>query len=280
MATLAASLKSVRKYKIPRPFLKWVGGKGQLLLELRKSYPSKFGYYHEPFVGGGAVFFDLKPERAIISDANKELIDCYQVVKSNLGALVKSLKRHVYEHDYYYEVREQDPDNLDPVSRAARTIYLNKAGFNGLYRVNSKGKFNVPFGRHANPKICDEENLRGCRIVLRNAELKCSSFNKVLDVAEKGDFVYFDPPYIPVSDTAHFTAYQRNGFGMANQEELAEVFYALAAKGVYVILSNSDVPWMHERYRDYHIRSIQAKRSINSKASGRGPVGEVIVTSF
>ncbi len=280
MATLATELEPVRRNRIPRPFLKWVGGKGQLLLELRKSYPKKTGCYHEPFVGGGAVFFDLLPKRAILSDANKELIDCYRVVRNNLGALIKLLKLHVYERDCYYEMRGRDPNDLDRVSRAARTIYLNKTGFNGLYRVNSKGEFNVPFGRHKNPRICDEKNLRGCSAVLGDVKIKRSVFKKVLDVAEKGDFVYFDPPYIPLSNTSYFTAYQRNGFGMTNQEELADVFDALAARGVNVMLSNSDVPWMHERYRDHRIRSIQAKRLVNSKSSGRGPVGEVIVTSY
>ncbi|MCP4606176.1 MAG: DNA adenine methylase [Proteobacteria bacterium] len=281
MATAVHELTSARRNRnrIPRPFLKWVGGKSQILVELNKSFPSGFKHYYEPFLGGGAVFFDLLHEPATISDSNEELINCYKVVRTRVEKLIIALNRHVYDKEHYYEVRGWDPMKLNSVQRAARTIYLNRAGFNGLYRVNSKGGFNVPFGRHKNPTICDEDNLRGCSKTLANIKIKCVSFEKVLDWARPNDLVYFDPPYIPVSDTAYFTAYQKRGFGMDSQENLAKVFDDLASRGVYAVLSNSDVPWIHERYSNHHIRLIKANRFVNSDASRRGPVGEVIVTS-
>ncbi len=271
--------KPIKRGRIPKPFLKWVGGKTQILLELRKRYPAEFNCYYEPFLGGGAVFFDIQPSKAIISDANKELTNCYKVIKNDVEKLIRSLGKHVYDKDYYYTVRDQDPMSLDPVKRAARTIFLNRSGFNGLYRVNSKGKFNVPFGRYKNPRICDPDNLRGCARALSHVKIKSTPFESVLKEAKRGDFVYFDPPYIPVSDTSYFTAYQKHGFGMNNQEKLADVFEQLANRGVHVVLSNSDVTWIHKRYRDFRIRVIQANRLVNSNAGRRGPVGEVVVTS-
>ncbi len=280
MARSLKNPKRVKRGRIPRPFVKWVGGKSQILGAIGTLFPKTYSSYHEPFVGGGAVFFDLLPERAILSDSNRELINCYEVIRSDVEALVESLKTHVYEKEWYYRVREQDPDGMDAVSRAARTIFLNRTGFNGLFRVNSKGKFNVPFGRYKNPKICDEANLRGCSDVLENVSLRCSSFESVLVDAKKGDFVYFDPPYIPVSDTAYFTAYQKRGFGMENQEKLAEVFEKLDGAGVKVLLSNSAVPWMFSRYKDFKVRTVNALRSINSNKSRRGAVKEVLVSNF
>jgi len=263
-----------------KPFLKWVGGKRQVLRSLRPLCPSSFGRYHEPFVGGGAVFFDLAPAAAFLSDTNAELVDCYMTVRDRVEDLIAALSVHVHDRDYYYLVREQDPFSLDPVQRAARTIFLNKTGFNGLYRVNSHGRFNVPFGRYDNPRICDRETLRICSGRLASAHVECGSFELVLGTARKGDFVYFDPPYIPLSRTSNFTAYQQSGFGMANQERLAEVFEELAGRGVKVMLSNSDVEWIHERYRDYRVSVVKATRKVNSNGSLRGPVGEVVVTSY
>jgi DNA adenine methylase len=256
------------------------------LAVLREHYPDELGMYYEPFVGGGAVFFDLTADRgflgkrAVLSDSNRELMDCYRAIQRDVGAVVEALGRHRYEEQYYYEQREQDPADLDLYDRAARMIYLNRTGFNGLYRVNSKGKFNVPFGRHKNPTICDTANLTACAEALQKVELSEKSFEKTALRARPGDFVYFDPPYIPLSATANFTAYQRHGFGMANQEKLAEVFDRLAASGVKVMLSNSDVPWVHERYGRHAIRVIAARRAVNSNGARRGPVGEVVITSF
>lgn len=263
-----------------KPFLKWVGGKRQVLKKIRSLYPASIGRYYEPFVGGGAVFFDLRPSEATLSDTNRELVDCYTVVRDRVEELIEALAAHVYEKDHYYAVRDLDPYDLDPVARAARMIYLNKTGFNGLYRVNSKGKFNVPFGRYDNPSFCDERTLRACSECLAGQEIRRGSFEMVLGAARPGDFVYLDPPYIPLSKTANFTAYQRRGFGMDNQEKLAQVFDELASRGVSAMLSNSDVPWIHERYEDHNIRVIKAVRQVNSDGSRRGPVGEVVVTSY
>jgi DNA adenine methylase len=280
VATELESTYTVERDRSPRPFLKWVGGKGQILGEIRQFYPAELNKYYEPFVGGGAVFFDLLPKKAIISDSNKELINCYKIVKSKVEELIETLQEYVYDKERYYAVREEDPSKLDPVARAARTIYLNRTGFNGLYRVNQKGKFNVPFGRHTNPTICDETNLRGCSKALKRITLRSASFEKVLSDAEPDDFVYFDPPYIPVSDTSYFTSYQKSGFGMDNQEKLACVFEELAQRGVKVLLSNSDVPWMHDRFHKFNIHTLFALRSINSNTKKRGAVSEVLISSY
>jgi DNA adenine methylase len=268
------------RYKIPRPFVKWVGGKTQILDELKESIHEFDGRYLEPFVGGGALFFELGFSKATISDTNRELINCYVVVRDQVEVLIEKLKEHIYNKEYYYEVRALDPDNLDSVSRAARMIFLNKAGYNGLYRVNSKGKFNVPFGRYKNPTICDQDNLRGCSAALNNIDVACASFDSVLDTAKKGDFVYFDPPYVPVSETAYFTSYQKNGFSEGDQKRLVGVFDELSRHRIPAMLSNSDVPWIHEHYKKHNIRVIKARRSVNSNANRRGLVGEVIVTNY
>jgi len=270
----------IKKKRIPRPFLKWVGGKTQLLPSLLEMIPERTGAYHEPFVGGGALFFELAPKQATLSDLNQELIDCYQAIRDSVDEVIEILKTHRYEKEYFYQVRAVDPWQLSPTERAARMIYLNRAGFNGLYRVNSKGQFNVPFGRYTNPTLCDEPNLKACSKRLQGVALRCEPFEAVLTRAKRGDLVYFDPPYIPVSNTAYFTAYEKSGFGMDRQERLAQVFDELAERGVFVVLSNADVEWMWSRYEEHHIRPIKASRNVNSKADKRGPVGELIVTGF
>jgi DNA adenine methylase len=263
----------------PRPFLKWAGGKGQLLAELRTLVPALRGRYFEPFLGGGALFFDLLPKRSVLSDVNAEIVACYATVRDCVDELIRSLKKHRYDVDHYYAVRDSDPAALSPVDRAARTIFLNKTGFNGLYRVNSSGKFNVPFGRYAKPLICDEPNLRACSAALAKTEIVTCDFEESASRAKRGDFVYFDPPYVPLSRTAAFTAYARGGFGRDQQQRLANVFDRLARRGVHVLLSNSDVPAIRELYADYRIDVVKAARAINSKGSRRGPVSEVLVTS-
>ncbi len=263
----------------PRPFLKWVGGKRQLLPDLRRRFPAFEGRYHEPFLGGGAVFFDLGPGRATLSDCNEELIDCFCAIRDHADEVILQLRKHIYEREHYYETRAVDPEGLTKIQRAARMIYLNKAGFNGLYRVNSRGEFNVPFGRHKNPNICDEGNILACAQVLRGATIICRPFERVKRTARPGDFVYFDPPYIPLSATSSFTSYHRSGFGMYDQELLARVFESLDKKGVHVMLSNSDVPWIHERFKGFKISRIKARRNVNSVSARRGFVGEVVVTN-
>lgn len=280
MKASAQTAHVIKKNRIPRPFLKWVGGKTQLLPVLLKLIPDFSGTYYEPFLGGGALYFELAPKKAVIADLNQELIDCYTAIRDDVDSVIQILKKHKYQKEYFYRVRAQKPFELSLPERAARMIYLNRAGFNGLYRVNKKGEFNVPFGRYNNPTICDELNLRGCAHHLNGVELRCEMFEDVVKTCKPGDFVYFDPPYIPLSNTAYFTAYEKGKFGMADQERLATVFDELSKRGVHAMLSNSDVPWMRSRYQHHHIHSVSATRMVNSKGSKRGPVGEVIVTSF
>ncbi|HBB56970.1 TPA: modification methylase [Patescibacteria group bacterium] len=198
----------------PKPFVKWVGGKRQLLAQFRlmnlyppEKFDIKKGKYFEPFVGGGAVFFDLLPETAYLSDLNNELVITYNVIKNDVENLIKSLKKHKLDKDYFLKIRVQNPEKLSDLNTASRFIYLNRTCFNGMYRVNSRGGFNVPFGKYTNPLICDENNLRKASKALKNVEIKKQDYKEVLKKAKKGDFVYFDPPYYPVSKTASFTSY-------------------------------------------------------------------------
>jgi len=261
----------------PRPFLKWAGGKGQLLGRLRARVPKAYGRYFEPFLGGGALFFALRPARCVLGDVNREIVDCYTAVRDDVSGLVAALREHRYEAVHYYAVRDADPAKLPLVERAARTIFLNKTGFNGLYRVNRAGKFNVPFGRYSKPAICDEENLIACSAALSNAELVAGDFERVAARARTGDFVYFDPPYVPLSRTAAFTAYAPGGFDLDAQARLAAFFGKLAARGVALLLSNSDVAEIRKLYARYRIDTIEATRVINCKATRRGPVNELLV---
>jgi len=264
----------------PRPFLKWVGGKTQLLEQFAALLPSKFGRYFEPFVGGAALFFHLRPDAATLIDMNSELIDCYLAIRDDVEGVIEELRKHKYESKHYYAVRSLDPLKLSLRRRAARTIFLNKTGFNGLYRVNREGRFNVPFGRHTRPSFGDPANLRACSAALRGVTLYVGDFASVLDDAKPEDFVYFDPPYVPVSDTADFTSYVANGFGWDQQERLANVFCTLAERGVHVMLSNSDVPRLRKLYSGFQIDVVQAARNINSNTARRGRVSEVVVRSF
>ncbi|MCB9746193.1 MAG: DNA adenine methylase [Alphaproteobacteria bacterium] len=263
----------------PRPFLKWVGGKRQLLDELDALLPASYNRYYEPFIGGGALFFAERPRMALLSDANGELIDTYRAVRDCPEEVIAELEQHVYDKDYYYEMRAWDASRAPLWQRAARMIFLNRTGFNGLYRVNRAGQFNVPFGRYSNPTICDAENLRACSLALRGVELAHQGFEAALSLAEPGDFVYFDPPYVPLTPTSSFTSYVPGGFGLAEQEQLAEVFATLAARGVSVMLSNSDTELVRELYRGFHLEEVRARRSVNAQGGGRGKVGELVVCS-
>ena len=273
---------------VPRPFLKWAGGKGQLLSELmdRVNVAGEFGRYHEPFLGGGALFFGLcRKERvgrkpAFLSDANANLIEAYQGLKKNVEGVIQLLLGHEGQHDkgYYYKVRAEVP--ADPLERAARIIYLNKTCYNGLYRENRSGHFNVPFGRYKNPVICDEQNLRAVAKALRGARIRARSFETVLRVSEPGDLVYFDPPYHPVSKTSSFTSYEKSGFGEDSQRRLADVVRKLTSKGVRVLLSNSATPLVKSLYGDMVMEKVWAKRTVNSRADRRGKVAEVLVRNF
>ncbi len=273
--------------KIARPFLKWAGGKRQLLPELEKLIPPYYNTYFEPFVGAGALLFHLQPLKAFISDTNDELINCYHVIKDNLNELLADLERHKNKEEYYYKIRALDRDKeefskLSPIKRASRIIYLNKTCYNGLFRVNSQGQFNVPFGRYKNPKIVDEIVLKAVSEYLNNNNVIIlnDDFEKVLQRAKKGDLVYFDPPYDPISETANFTSYAMNGFGREEQQRLKRVYAQLTSKGVNCLLSNSATDFILDLYKEYEIISVSVSRSINSIPYKRGKAAEVIVKNW
>ena len=270
--------------KAAHPFIKWAGGKGQLLEQFEVLFPPKFKGYHEPFLGGGAVFFHLAGQltrrRRFLMDLNPELINAYLVVRDNVELLIEDLKTHQATQEYYYKTRAVDPKDLSPVSRASRLIYLNRTCFNGLYRVNRKGQFNVPYGRYKNPTICDGENLRACSKILRKSSIRVADFSEVLEHAESGDFVYMDPPYYPLTNTAYFTDYTVHGFGDDEQKRLSDVYRDLDKRGCQVMLSNSDVPRVRDLYSGFKVITVRANRQINSKASLRGPVSEVVITNY
>jgi DNA adenine methylase len=260
-----------------------VGGKGQLIEQFRPLLPPAFRRYFEPFVGSAALFFTLRPPVATLTDVNEELVDCYLAVQKHVEDVIRALQRHEYEEKHYYEVRDRLPAHLPLAERAARTIYLNKTGYNGLYRVNRNGRFNVPFGRYTNPgfRAADSlDNLRACSRALEGVKIRARDFAQVQRYARAGDFVYFDPPYVPVSDTADFTSYVAGGFGLEAQERLAEVFARLSERGAHVMLSNSDAPQVRKLYARYRIDTVLASRSINSKITKRGKVGEVVVRNY
>jgi DNA adenine methylase len=279
---------------VAHPFLKFAGGKTALLLEILPRLPKKIKTYYEPFVGGGAVFFALAAEegrfkRANISDTNTELISTYITLATDVEEIIERLKRHVKEHSekYYYEVRAVDVyAGLHPVERAARMIYLNRTCFNGLYRVNKLGRFNVPFGDYKNPTICDEGNLRAVSVALNEkagtnafrTSIVPLDFEAATTGAKQGDAVYFDSPYVPVSATSNFTAYSKDGFGPEDQTRLRDCFARLDKRGVHVLLSNSDTPFVRKLYKGFKIERVEAPRRINSKGGKRGNVGELLIS--
>ena len=268
---------------VPRPFVKWAGGKRQLLSILSDSAPNSFGRYFEPFIGGGAFLFSQLPDRATIADVNPELINCYQVIRDDVEALMRSLKLHKNDEEHFYATRAKNLAKLTPVQRASRFIYLNKTCFNGLYRENRSGQFNTPFGRYVNPKIVDRENLLAISNYLNTSDIKinCGSYQTVLDEAMARDFVYFDPPYAPLTKTANFAGYVKGGFGIKDQIELATVYAQLSEKGVLVMLSNSNTDIIHELYKGFSIKTIHASRAINCKGGSRGKeANEVLVTNY
>jgi DNA adenine methylase len=263
------------------PILKWAGGKRQLLTEILKRLPEQFDTYFEPFVGGGAVFFELAAQkrfrRAVLSDQNAELIELYQVVQTDVESLIRELQKMRYSEEEYYKVRASRPRL--PVRRAARTVYLNRTGYNGLYRVNRSGEFNVPFGRYASPRICDPERLRAASQALSGVRLVVADFEPMLRRASDRDAVYLDPPYVPVSETARFAEYQAAQFDAAAHRRLASVFQGLVSRGVRVVLSNSDTPLTRELYSEFDHDFLLARRNINSNGTRRGPVREILAFS-
>ena len=263
-----------------RPVLKWAGGKSRLLTQLSPLLPTRMGRYFEPFLGGGAMFFHLQPLGAVVSDLNEDLVNLYRCVRDDVDALVADLGRHPYEKDYYYAMRAQDPATLSPVARASRMMYLNRTCFNGLYRVNRRGAFNVPFGRYSNPTICNEARLRAVSGVLDGTDIRHGSYADAVREARAGDFVYFDPPYQPLTATANFTSYTKAAFGETEQAELAETFAELDRRGVRCMLSNSYTPLICELYANFRIDTVVAPRAIARTVEGRAPVLEVVVRNY
>jgi DNA adenine methylase len=262
------------------PFLKWAGGKGQLLDRLLPLLPASYQRYIEPFLGGGALFFALAPARALLADLNRELIVTYQMVRDQPAALADRLAEHRANHnkEYYYRIRAARSE--DPLEVAARLIYLNKTCFNGLYRVNRSGQFNVPMGSYVNPRIYDRANLLAAAHALAAADLCAADYRATLDQASAGDFVYLDPPYVPLSASASFTSYTSSNFGEPEQRQLAAAYRELDRRGCYVMLNNSATPLTRQLYDGYEQRVIPAARAINSKGDRRGPVDELVVVNY
>lgn len=267
---------------VASPVIKWVGGKTKLLPELTARLPERFGRYFEPFCGGAALFFRVAPQRAVLADMNQDLIGLYRTIASDVAAVIKKLQQHREHHDeaYYYDVRarwNQRDGSWSAADRAATFIYLNKTCFNGLWRVNRAGDFNVPIGRYTDPPICVPEALRAAHALLSRASLRHCDYRTSTEDASRGDFVYFDPPYDPVTTTANFTSYTADAFGPDQQAELADTARKLVARGCKVMLSNSDTPYIRSLYKGFKIDRVKCPRAINSNAARRGDVDEVIV---
>jgi len=270
---------SDQQWVAPKPFVKWAGSKRRLVPLIRELMPKQFNVYHEPFVGGGALFFNTLPKHAELSDINAKLINTYFAIQKDVEAVIKALKPFRYDKAMYLRIRERNFAQGSGIQRAAEFIYCNRTCFNGLYRENSSGQFNVPFGQYTNPIICDEPNLRAASYALKGVGLHVEPFEKVLGRAKKGDFVYFDPPYAPISDTSDFTGFSKEGFGDEDQKRLRDVALALKARGVAVVVSNSSADIIRKLYgrREFTIREIKAARAINSVGDKRGAVTELLI---
>lgn len=271
---------------LPRPFIKWAGGKTQLADELNNRLPFGFVNYHEPFLGGGAFFFKMYREsrfnHARISDLNLELIDVYCAIRDELESVISELSQYPHDEKFYYQLREQNPFEMSLPARAARMIYLNKTGYNGLYRVNRSGGFNVPFGRYKNPKYLDKDNLQAVSSALQKVDIHNASFETVLEYAKEGDLVYFDPPYVPVSQTANFTSYQASGFSINDQRRLRDICVELTKRNIYIVLSNSATEIVRDLFSSYtfEISEVLANRAINCNGNRRGKMTELIITNY
>ena len=276
----------MKKLVFPKPFLKWAGGKTNLLGQYEPLFPEWSGDYFEPFIGSGAVFFYLsaRPEerKYYLSDLNQEIVDAFCAVRDDVEGVIKLLAKHQQLHskDYFYQVRGLVPQNLSALEKAARTIYLNKTCFNGLYRVNKKGEFNVPMGNYKKPSILQIETLKAASRALSSADLSTGHYSVLVDKAQAGDFIYLDPPYHPLSKTAMFTNYVAQAFGEKDQMELAEVVTALSKKGCLVMESNSNTDFIKDLYKGFKIQEVWARRSINREKSKRGAITELVVTNF
>ena len=268
-----------------KPFLKWAGGKSQLLEQFDSYFPKTHERYLEPFVGSAAVFFHLRPKRAFLADINAELVNCYICIRDNVDGVINALRWHKAKHsvEHYYEVRSWESLDLEAVKSAARFIYLNKTCFNGLYRVNSQGKFNVPIGSYSNPNIINEENLRGVSQALQDVEIHNLAFDVFCHkFAKKGDFIYFDPPYQPLSKTSSFTGYTKDSFSLNDQKRLRDLFDEMHARGCKLMLSNSWCPEIVQLYKRYKNTSYEAlaRRAINCRGSRRSAIKEFVILNY
>lgn len=280
-----SSKKDQKNNTIPT-FIKWAGGKTQLLNQFVDFFPKQFNKYFEPFLGSGAVFFYIKnlysDKEFFLSDNNQELINCYEIIKYDVDGLLDLLKDHRSKHckEYYYFQRGLDTKNISKMEAVARFIYLNKTCFNGLYRVNSKGKFNVPIGSYKNPSIFQEKDLKEAQKLLQGVTLKTMPFEEIINIAQQKDFVYFDPPYHPLSQTSSFTSYTSSSFSEKDQSRLADVYRELDKKGCKLMLSNSFSDFILELYSDYRIEKVSAKRMINCNGNGRGAIAEAVILNY
>ena len=250
------------------PIVKWVGGKRQLMFELLKNMPKSYNRYFEPFIGGGALFFELQPQNGYISDMNEELINLYLTVRDNVYELISDLNKHEVSKEYFLEIRNLDRtekySTVSNIEKASRFIYLNR----------------TPFGNYKNPRIVDADNLINCSKLLKDTEIKCADFSAILEKVKKVDFVYFDPPYVPLNETSSFTSYTKDGFDIDMQFKLREVCDELDSKGVMFMLSNSDTNLVNELYANYEIKKVFASRAVNANANGRGKITEVLVRNY
>lgn len=271
-----------------KPFTKWTGGKRQLLPNLLELMPERYGRYYEPFVGGGALFFELAPRQAVINDFNEELINAYFQIRDNPVGLIDLLNIHRLNNtkEYYLDIRSADRDGriqmMNDIERAARTLYMLRVNFNGLYRVNSKNQFNVPYGKYKNPKILDEELIQAVSVFLNenDIDIRQGDFEQAVEDAIEGDFVYFDPPYVPLTKTSDFTSYTHEGFSYEDQLRLRDTMIELTQRGVKVLLSNSSSPIVEELYQDFNIHYVEASRTNGAKSSSRGKIKEIIVSNY
>jgi len=269
---------------VAAPVVKWVGGKTKLLPELLARMPERFARYYEPFAGGAALFFRVAPERAVLADSNSDLVGLYTCLAGDVAGVIRRLEHHRAAHceAHYYATRTRWNDREQSwrsADRAATFIYLNKTCFNGLWRVNRSGAFNVPIGRYTDPPICVPDALRAASALLARSTLRCGDYRAAVADARRGDFVYFDPPYDPVAPTANFTSYTSDAFGADHQRALADAARDLVARGCQVMLSNSDTPFVRSLYKGFQIDRVKCSRAINSNAARRGEVDEVIVTA-
>lgn len=280
--------KIMAKNKLVSPFVKWVGGKRQLMDAIVEAMPKNIRNYTyvEPFIGGGAVLFHIQPKNAIINDFNSELINVYNVVKENLDELIIDLRKHKNESEYFYHIRSldrtEDFSKIGKIQRASRLIYLNKTCYNGLYRVNNAGEFNSPFGRYKNPNIVNEPVLRAVSSYLNSNNIQISSgdYDNVLQNLDRNSFVYLDPPYHPISESSNFTGYIQGGWNIFDQARLREACDELTKKGIKFLLSNSSSGFIKDQYRDYNINIVKATRLINVDAEKRGEVDELLIRNY